>query len=157
MANEQISADDALQLAKQFRTAATAVGDYCYDNWGKLDPAARDKLRSLEVTLLNLATDLITQSVGIILDGAQSSLQKLQGATEVAKAALQKIANAKKAIKVVTALIGLAAAIPTGNPVSIFTAIEAVQDAAKDKPAKEADKTAAAPAAAKAPAAQGKK
>jgi hypothetical protein len=149
MAKAKITKDEARQLAAQFREASTLLGDYLYDNWAQIAPPDRDVIRSLEVTLLNLATDLVTQAAGITLDNAQASLKDLEAATQVAKKALKKINQAKKAINVVTALIGLAAAIPTGNIVSIVSAIDAVKKAAqgasdkKDASGKGAAKTAA--------------
>lgn len=133
MAKFKISADEALDLATQFRDASTRVGDYLYENWPAIPPKQRETLRSLEVTLLNLATDLVTQAVGIVLDDTQASLAQLTAATKLAKKALAKIQQVKDAINVVTALIGLAAAIPTGSLGSIVSAAKAVQDAANAK------------------------
>lgn len=125
----KLTATDALALARVFREASTALGDYLYANWAKISPPDRDKLRSLEVTLLNLATDLVTQAVGIVLDLGQGNLKALSDAANSAKSALEKINSAKNAIKITTALIGLAAAIPTGNLNSIYSAFKAVKDA----------------------------
>jgi hypothetical protein len=123
----KLTADDALALAKAFREASTALGDYLYANWAKISESNRNKLRSLEMTLLNLATDLATQAVGIALDEGQCNLKALTDATKEAKKALEKIESAKNAIKVATALIGLAAAIPTGNLESIYSAFNSVR------------------------------
>ncbi|MBP6544485.1 MAG: hypothetical protein KA265_17980 [Piscinibacter sp.] len=124
-----MTADDALSLARKFREAALAAGNFLYDNWAELDPRDRDTLRSLDITLQNVATDLVTQAVGITLDEAQTSIAKLAAATDKAKTALKKINDVKAAIGIVTALIGFAAAIPTGNIASIVSAVNAVKDA----------------------------
>jgi hypothetical protein len=148
MAEKKVSANEALELAKGFRDASTKLGDVLYENWASIAPKERDKLRSLEVTLLNLSTDLVTQAVGIVLDDAKAGLKELGAATTTAKKAIAKIENVKKVINVVTALIGLAAAIPTGNIGSIVSAVKNVQEAAKGKPGKK-DETANEKAAAK--------
>lgn len=135
MANQKISAEQALALARTFRMAATCVGDYCYENWTTIKPGERDQLRSLEVTLLNLATDLITQAVGVILDDAEAGVKALANVTTIAQEALKNIDGAKRAITILTALISLAAAIPTGNITLIFEAAKAVKDSAEGKPA----------------------
>lgn len=124
----KLKAADALALAKAFREASTTLGDYLYEKWAEMSPSDRDKLRSLEVTLLNVATDLVTQAVGIVLDEGQGNLEALTDATSTAKKALANIDSAKKAIKIATALIGLAAAIPTGNLGSIYSAFKSVKD-----------------------------
>lgn len=127
----KLTGADALALARVFREASTALGDYLYANWANILPSDRDKLRSLEVTLLNLATDLVTQAVGIVLDQEQGNLKALSDAANSAKSALEKINSAKNAIKITTALIVLAAAIPTGNLNLIYSAFQAVKDAVK--------------------------
>lgn len=140
MANKKITADEALELAAGFRATSVALGDYLYRNWTMLDSKERDKLRSLEVTLLNLSTDLVTQAAGVILDDALASVAQLKAATQMAKSALAKIEQIKKAINIATALIGLAAAIPTGNIVSIVSALDGVLDAARGKSDKKDEK-----------------
>ena len=99
-----MTADDALSLARKFREAALAAGNFLYDNWAELDPRDRDTLRSLDITLQNVATDLVTQAVGITLDEAQTSIAKLAATTDKAKTALKKINDVKAAIGIVTAL-----------------------------------------------------
>jgi hypothetical protein len=123
-----------LALARTFRVSATNVGDYCYRNWATINVAERDQLRSLEVTLLNLATDLITQAVDVILDEAQTGVKALADVTAIAQKASENIEGAKRAITILTALISLAATIPTGNVVLIFEAAKAVKDSAEGKP-----------------------
>jgi len=120
----KLTAQDALDLAKAFREAAKGVGDYLYGNWNALSAADRSRLRSMDVTLMNVATDLVTHAVGITIDTGQVSLSDLAGAAKVATDAFQKIADAKKSIVITTALIGLAAAIPTGNIATIVAAFQ---------------------------------
>lgn len=122
----RLTADDALALAKLFRLAAIALGDYLYENWEAIPKKNRDILRSLEVSLLNHATDLVTRAVGIVLVKGQGDLKDLADATTEARKALETVGSAKKAIKIATTLTGLAAAIPTGNPESIYAAYNAL-------------------------------
>eukprot|EP01032_Pedospumella_encystans_P004166 gene4166-4932_t len=77
--------------------------------------AQRDTLRSLEVTLLNVATDLVTQAVGKVLDDAQQSVDDLLAVTSQARDVIGRIADVKQNIAIATALIGLAAAISAGG------------------------------------------
>ena len=123
----KLSAQDALDLATAFRQAAKAVGDYLYGNWNDLAAADRSRLRSMDVTLMNVATDLVTHAVGIAIDAGQVSLSDLSTAAKVATDTFQSIANAKKAIVIATALIGLAATIPTGNVATIAAALQNLQ------------------------------
>jgi hypothetical protein len=137
-----LTAQHALELARGFREASTALGDYLYApaNWPSLPEAERDRLRSLEVTLLNVATDLVTQAVGKSLDDAQQSVDQLLAATRQAKEAIGRIADAKQGIAIATALIGLAAAISGGSAGAIFGAFKLVKDTMDSKPEKPAKK-----------------
>ena len=77
----KLTSQDALDLATTFREAAKSVGDYLYGNWNDLPPADRSRLRSMDVTLINVATDLVTHAVGIVIDEGQASLNDLKSAT----------------------------------------------------------------------------
>lgn len=120
----KLTSQDALDLARTFRESAKAVGDYLYENWDVLSEASRGRLRSMDVTLMNVATDLVTHAVGVIIDEGQASLTDLSNATKTATDAIKKINDVKKSIVITTALIGLAAAIPTNNLSSIFAAFQ---------------------------------
>jgi len=134
MSNTTLTAEDALTLARHFREASTALGDYLYApaTWPTLPEKERAALQSLEVTLLNVATDLITQAVGVIIVEAQQSLAELVAATGSATTAIKNIKDVRKVIGITTALIGLAAAIPTGNAGAIFSAFKNVRTSFKD-------------------------
>ena len=138
---------DALALAKAFRGASGTLGDYLYDNWAAIDPAERSTLQTMEISLLNIASDLTTQAVGIILDDAQASLAALVAATGEAQAALKKITDGKKALVIITALIALAAAIPAGQAGAVLAALKKLRAATAAPPEQAAKPVpAAAPA-----------
>jgi hypothetical protein len=44
MAQQKITAEQALALARTFRVSATNVGDYCYRNWATINVAERDQV-----------------------------------------------------------------------------------------------------------------
>jgi hypothetical protein len=133
MSNITLSADDALKLSAQFRGASTALGDYLYapDNWARIPEPDRATLQSLEVTLLNVASDLVTRAVGVIIEDAGQSVADLLEATGQARDAIKTIDNITRAITVVTAMIGLAAIIPTGSAGGIAGALKNLQSAVK--------------------------
>lgn len=145
----EITAEDALALAKKFREASTALGDFTYrpEVWARLSPPERERLISLELTLLNVSTDLITQAVATILDDAQQSVAELGAVTDKAKDAIKNINNVKQAIDIASALIGLATAISAGNPGAIlasFVHVKKAVDSMPDKPTAEKKKGKAA-------------
>lgn len=123
----EFNAQDAQDIATTFREAAKAVGDYLYKEWNELPPADRNGLGQMYVTLKNAAAGLVTHAVGVVVDGSQVSLAELSGAAKKATDAFRNISDAKKAIDITAALIGLAAAIPDGNIESITTAFQNLQ------------------------------
>ena len=125
----KITAQQALDLAIAFREAAKSVGDYLYGQWNDLPKADRERLRSMDVTLMNVSTDLVTHAVGISLDEGQVSIDALTETTAEANGAIQKMDEVKKMIGVAAALIGLAAALPTGSMQSIASAFQTLQKA----------------------------
>lgn len=120
---------DALDLTTAFREAAKAVGDYLYAGWDDLAPADRNSLGQMYVTLKNTVAHLPTHAAGIVIDEGQASLAGLLGAAKEATDAFRNIADAKKAIAITTALIDLAAAIPTGKTETIAATFQNLQKA----------------------------
>lgn len=132
MEHRQLSVEEALTLSDGFRSAAVAIGDYLYDKqrWPNLPEQERTRLASLVVTLFNLASDLIIEAGMIVLKNAGKTLAELNGATALAHNAIGRISHIGAALTLTTALIGLAAAIPTGNMAAILGAALGVREAA---------------------------
>lgn len=131
MANQKITPDEALDLASRYRDAAAGMSDYLNDNWATIASKDRDELSRLKDELLNFSRDLVTTAAGVILDDAKASVAQLGAATQKANDALAEINEVKNAIAIATSLIGLAAAITTGNPASIFSAMKGALAAVK--------------------------
>jgi hypothetical protein len=125
----EITADDALDLAKAFKEAALALGNRQIDDWDALSSADRAMMTQEEFALLDISQRLITSAVGKILDDAQASLDQLKKATAEAKSAVDTIQNTKKIIDIATALITLGAAITVGNPGGIVSALGSLNTA----------------------------
>jgi hypothetical protein len=142
MSTITLTADDALKLSAQFRNTSIAVGDYLYapENWAKIPEKERATLQSLEVTLLNVASDLVTRAVGVIIAEAEQSVAELVEATGHARDVIKIIDNVTRTITVVTAMIGLAAVIPTGNAGAIFGALKNLRSAVKGEETAKAKK-----------------
>lgn len=127
MSTATMSAEDALALANEFRAAAQRVGEFLYTNWNDLDHTSRTELRSLDLSLLNQANYLVTRAVGIRIEtSGDAALAGLKATTRKAAAALTKLKDIKQIIKITTALVGLVAAIPTGNASTILGAVQGV-------------------------------
>jgi hypothetical protein len=130
MPTQKLTADDALALAGRFHDLAVAAGNYRFDNWEKLTTAQRKSLEDAQWSLLNASSDMITRAVGIILDGSETSLKQIQAATGEAEKTLKTLKNIKKAIRVATAAVGLAAAIASKDPGAIAKNAKSLVEAA---------------------------
>lgn len=135
MATQRVTADDALRLAQRFHDLAVVAGDYRFEHWAQLTAAQRKTLEDLQWSLLNASSDLITQAVGIVLDTTATSVAELQQATGEAARALETVADVRRAIRIATAAVGLAAAIAAKNPNAIVTNARVVLTAISDDPA----------------------
>ena len=127
----QITPTDALALAKLFKEAALAVGQYQLDHWDALAENQRRELTDTEYAILDHSQNLITAAVGVQLAATQTSLAEIQQAAVLATQAIQKLQELKQVLAVAAGLIALGAAVATGNPGSIATVVSTVLALAK--------------------------
>jgi hypothetical protein len=122
----KLTANEARELAQSFRNVSVSLGNYRFNHWDTLTKPQRDTIESMEWTLLNTSSDFITFAVGLTLDEAQASLERIQEATTKAKKAIETIESIRKVITIAGAVIKLGAAIVTKDPGMIVTAINDV-------------------------------
>jgi len=126
----KLTSDDAFALARQFRAVSQAVGDYRLARWKTLTPLQRQILEDAEWSLLSNSSDIRTRAVGLVLDESVVSLAALKDSTAKARKAVEKLATARKAIKIAIAAVGLAAAVIARDPGAIASNAAALVDAA---------------------------
>ena len=119
----KIAPADALALAKRFKTAALALGQFQLDHWEMLAPRQRQALTDKEYALLGASQNLITGAVGVLLDETQTALADIQQATAKANQALQTVKDIKQALAIATAFVTLGIAVCAGNPGGLATAV----------------------------------
>jgi hypothetical protein len=122
----ELTADDARNLAQAFRTVASALGNYRFNNWDALSSDQLSQLEADEWALLNYSSELVTKAVGLTLKESQSDLKGLLEATTQATAALGPIATVNKVLSVSGAMLQLGAAIASEDPGAIATAAAGV-------------------------------
>jgi hypothetical protein len=122
MSTITLSETQALALAKQYRAASVSLRKFRFANEDKLSKAKQDQLKLIEESLRDAARDMTTAAVIIIIDESQTGLAALGAVTNEAIEVLDTIKGIKMVLSVATALLGLAAAIPTGNPEEVFSA-----------------------------------
>ena len=124
MPSSTMTDQQALALAKGFRAASGAVGDALYQHWDALPAQERASLQTLEIALLNIASDLSTQAVGLILDDSRASLVALNAVTADARAVLARLDDVAQLFTIATGLVALASAIPAGHVDDIVLSLE---------------------------------
>lgn len=128
---DKLTSDDAFELGNRFRDAAAALGDWRIKNRASLSRSQWDELDDREITLLNTASSLYTNAIGLVLVDSQAALAHLQSSLESAKSAVKHIARFKQALDLASALILFAGAVTSGNAAGIPAAIVALEDAAE--------------------------
>lgn len=134
----QLTADEARSLGQQFHDAAVAVGNYRFGTPG-LSPQEIHQLESFQWTLLNYSSDFATAAISIALADVQGTMDSLNAATTAIGAVVKKIETVDKVLRVAGSLAVLGAAIVTGNPGTIATAVGGVINVAAAKDTKTGD------------------
>ena len=114
-----LTSEEAFDLARQLRGAAVDIGNYRFKHWDELGKARREKLEVLEWDLAVGAMQTTTAGVGLALEEVDTSLTALRDATGKARKAIKTLEDVRKVIKVATALVGLAAAVASKDPVAV--------------------------------------
>jgi hypothetical protein len=128
---DKITGDDAFELGNRFRDAAIALGDWRIKNRASLSKREWDELDNREITLLNTASRIYTNAIGLVLADSDLALERLRLSVERAKSAVKRIATLKQALDMASALVLLAGAVYSGNAAAIPGAIVALDDAAE--------------------------
>lgn len=118
-----LSSDQAFQLAKQFSDIAHKLTDYRMSNFAELTPDERNKLEGLEFSVRNFSSDFIALSIKLELDDLDDALKDIKGATDGMKSAISNLEKVNKVIKIATIVVTIGAAIVSGNPAAIASAV----------------------------------
>lgn len=121
-----LTAKQITELANDFLGMAQAVGDYRYQNYGKLTKAQNKQLSDLHWTLLNYSEDLFTQSAIFVLDDADGSLGQIKDISRQMAETYKQLVKIQQVIDISAAAATLGAAIFSKNPVAIASAVQAL-------------------------------
>lgn len=128
---DKLTTDDAFELGQQFRDMARALREWRMKNRARLNRAEWEELDDREILLLNTASSMYTNAVGLILEDSQAALVRLRSSVQNAESAVQRIVIFKQALDLASALVLLAGAVYSGNAAGIPAAIVALEDAAE--------------------------
>jgi hypothetical protein len=128
-----LSSDQAFQLAKQFSDIARELTEYRMSNFAELTPDQRNQLEGLEFSIRNFSSDFVALSIKLALDDLDSALRDIKGATDKMKNAIGNLEKVNKILKVATTVVTIGAAIVSGNPAAIASAVGAAFEEDKNK------------------------
>lgn len=127
-----LTADDAFELARNFREVAKQVGDTRTGKWDTLTPDQRQTLENEEWDLLSSSMSMRTKAVGIVLEEAETSLAKIVRVTDHARKAIKTLENVRAAIGIASTVVTLAAAILSKDPQAIAKASQTLLGQVKE-------------------------
>lgn len=121
-----LSAEDARKLARSFYDLAMKIGKFRFDHWTSMQDAERTQLEKLEWALLTQSSELATRAISISTEDIEESVGEVSKATKKMTRDLQRIGDAKRAIRIASKALRLGEAVFTGNPVAIANAASAI-------------------------------
>jgi len=119
----KLPADDARLLASRYFELAVSLGRQRFASWDQLSKRERERLESLEWTLLTYSSDFTTRALVLAVDDLQRTVADLAAATKRLRLAAERTDDIRTALGIATAAVSLGAAVFTGNPVAIATAL----------------------------------
>ncbi len=119
--NRTLTADEARNLVKHFIELEQKIKDFRRRT--KLSEDDKESVKKAERDLLDACDGLNNLATSLTLADAQASLEKIKGATEEAKRAIEHIKNVKKVLAIAGAVLKLAAAVASQNPGAILAGI----------------------------------
>jgi hypothetical protein len=118
-----LTSDQSFALAQAFHNLAVLLGDYRFDNWDDLSPGERKQLEDLEFDILNDSTRFDAIAISGTLDNLDKVIDDIRATTERMGRAIETIEAVGDVFKMAAAAITLGAAIVSGNPEGIVSAL----------------------------------
>ncbi len=125
----KLTADETFELGNLVRDAAIALRDWRIENRSTLSRRQWEELDDKEIALLNFASSIYTNAIGMVLDDNRAPLSRLQSSVKQAKSAIQHIKSFKEALDLASGLTLLAAAVASGDVAEIPAGVVALEDA----------------------------
>jgi hypothetical protein len=120
---DNLTADQAAELAKNFLGLAQSIGNYRFTNWKKLSREENQGLADKQWSILNAGEDMLALSTTLEIQEAADTLKKIKSLTGELDKTILRIKNVQKVINIGTAVIQLAAMIIGKQPLAIPGAI----------------------------------
>ncbi len=120
----RLTTEQARELAEQFYRLSKELGDYRFANWDRLRSSERLSIEAVEWSLLNASSDFTAGAVDIALDDVASVVKQVSRATKTMKTAIKRAKRVDKVLGIAAAAVKLTAAVVSGSPSAIVSAID---------------------------------
>jgi len=121
---ENVNAEQAAELAREFLGMAQSIGNYRFMNWKQLSPEENQELSDKQWSILNAGEDMLALSTTLLIREADATLKQLQAITKEIDKSILQIKKVQTVINIGTAIIQLAAVIIGKQPLAIPGAID---------------------------------
>ena len=119
----KLSSDEAFELAKRFSDTAQKLTNYRLSNFDELTFNQQTKLEGLEFSIRNYSSDFIALSIILDVNDLESALRSIKGATDKMKKSISNLKKISKILKVAAIVVTIGAAVVSGNPSAIASAV----------------------------------
>ncbi len=130
----ELTAQEARRIAATFRRLSSALGEYRFDQWDALTEEERQRIESIEWTLLNYSSDFIADAIVITADQLEDVRPDIDRAVDAINEVTGRIGDARTLITIATKATAFGASVATGNLGAIAEAaaglVEEVRDVA---------------------------
>jgi len=120
----ELTQEHADQLADEALNLRIAVNAFRTQWFQTLTPGQRDGLQTLFVTLGDDVDHLTVVATKLTLVGLQETLRQLRDITAGVNQSVAHLADWRKAITIATSLVDLGAAIASGDPGGMLSAVQ---------------------------------
>ena len=128
-----LTADQYLEMAQQLGAQMDAIDAYKRAHSDSLTDEQFRQFQDASKAIATTIGQLNAQTAIVALEQADASIAKVKDATAQIQKALKTISDINTALTIVTAVVGLASSLLSGNPQSILQGIQGIVDVIPEK------------------------
>lgn len=117
MAN--LTSEQASQLSDDFFYLGMAIGDFRYENWGRLTIEENKELSDMQAAIYRCGEDILAFSTTLVMDEVAESLAKISTITQEIKGTIKSLKSIQKGLNAASAILILGVAIVKRDPMGI--------------------------------------
>lgn len=119
----RLSANQMRELAHSLKKISKDLDSYVWENRNNIPQEMENIIASRQFSILRTAHDLLTNSIIVSIEEAESTLNQIVIVTERIEKVLETIDKIGKVINIATSVAALAISISTGNVGGITTSV----------------------------------